>query len=255
MNRITTVTMALVLVAALAAMPLGAASALTGVQDGDEEVEDVDEVDEVQPGERLSGVVGVQQAEVDGEVTERAYGVKIAQAQTDEARADVVNETLKDVEDRIDELEDRLEELEDAREDGEITDGQYRAEVAKVVAEKRTVERLADATEATVTEHGLEERGIDVEAIGELRERAAELSGPAVAEIAQSIAGEEVGQSIAADREPGSPIEAPGQDRDDVDSEEIPDDGDREEVPDGGEDEETDESTPENGTGDRSGGE
>lgn len=231
MNRTTALTMVVALVVALAVMPPGAASAFTGVQDGDEDVEDVAEV---QPGEHLNGVVGVQQAEVDGEVAERTYGVKIAQAQTDEAKADVVNGTLEDVEDRLDELEDRLDELEEAREDGEITEGQYNAEVTKVVAEKRTAERLAEGSEATVAEHNLEELGVDVEAIGELRERADELGGEEVAEIAQSIAGENVGQSIAEDREPGAPIEVPGQDRDDGDRSETPDEGDdRSETPDG----------------------
>lgn len=237
MNRLTTITMAVALVVALAAMPLGAAS-FADVQAQTQD-EDADESVPVQPGERLSGVVGVQQSEVDGEVTERAYGVKIANAQTDEAKADVVNETLADVEDRAEELEDRLEELDEARESGEITEGQYRAEVAKVAAEKRTTERLADGAETTATElpaDVLEERGIDLETIGELRERANELGGDEVSEIAQSIAGEEVGQSIAADRESGAPIESSSQDRGDGDREEVLDDddgGDREETPDG----------------------
>ena len=232
MNRTTVIVMAAALVVALAAMPLGAASAFTGVQDGDE---DVDEVDEVQPGERLNGVVGVQQAEVDGEVTERTYGVKIAQAQTDEAKADVVNGTIEDVEDRLVDLEDRLAELEEAREDGEITEGQYNAEVAKVVAEKRTAERLADGANGTVAEHNLEELGVDVEAIGELRERADELGGPEVAEIAQSIAGENVGQSIAEDRQPGAPVEVPGDRGNGADRDEAPEDrdeGDTDDAPD-----------------------
>ncbi|MHC3436959.1 hypothetical protein ACYJ1Y_02405 [Natrialbaceae archaeon A-gly3] len=252
MNRTTAVMMAAALVVALAAMPLGAASAFTGVQDGDEGEAD----DEVQPGERLNGVVGVQQAEIDGEVTERTYGVKIAQAQTDQAKADVVNETIEDVEDRIDDLEDRLAELEEAREDGEITEGQYNAEVAKVVTEKRTAERLAEGANTTVAEHNLEELGVNVEAIGELRERADELGGEEVAEIAQSIAGENVGQSIAEDRQPGAPIDVPGdrdngadrdeapEDRDEGDTHDAPDEqddsDDREEAPDGDHQDDTD---------------
>lgn len=209
MNGLTAATMAVALVAAMAGMPLGAAGGLADVQPQD------DDVESTQPGERLGGVIGVQQAELDGELSDRTYGVKIAQAETDAAKAAVVNETLEDVEVRLATLEDRLEELEQAREDGEITAGQYNAEVAAVVAETRTVERLAEGTGVTVAEHNLEDQGIDSEAIDELRANAAELGGPEVAEIAQSIAGERVGQSVADDREPGAPIEVPGQDRED----------------------------------------
>lgn len=208
MKRTTTIALVGALVVALAAMPLGAASVDTGVQ----AETDAEDADAVAPGERLSGVVAVQNAEVEGEVAERTYGIKIAQAATDEAKADVVNEQLGDVEDRLDDLEQRSAELEEARDDGEITEGQYRAEVATVAAEQATVERMVEDANATAGE--LPDQEIDTDAIEELRDRANELTGPEVAEIAQSIAGDRVGQTTAPDREPGAPIDVPGTEQD-----------------------------------------
>ena len=208
MNRIGAIVMAAALVVALAGIPLGAASAFA---DGEEPTDESNE--SIAPGERLSGVLAVQNAEFDGEVTERSYGVKIAGAATDEARADVVNDTVVDVEDRLDELEERLDELEADREADELTDGQYRAQVAKVAAERATAERLAENAEATageLPEDVLAERGIDVAAIAELRERASELGGPETAELARSIAGDRVGGPVAGDRTPGAPAGTPG---------------------------------------------
>lgn len=155
--------------------------------------------DEIEPGEQLTGVIGVQDAEFDGEIAERTFGIKVAQAASDDARADVVGEQLTDVEQRIGELEQRLDELEAARDRGEISEGQYQAQVAKVAAEKATAERLAGQSETVASglpADILAERGINVSAIQELRERANELGGPHVAEIARSIAGPDVGKQI-----------------------------------------------------------
>lgn len=231
MNRRTTITIAVALLVALAAIPLG----MGGVLASDHGQADEDDTESVAPGERLSGVVGVQDAELQGELSDRTYGIKLANAESPEERADVVDEQFDDVEDRLADLEQRLDDLEDAREDGEISEGQYRAEVATIAAEKATAERTAESAQATAGElpdEVLEDREIDLESIDELRERADELGGEAVAEIAQSIAGDAVGQSLAPDREPGATIDAPGPDRadgpaddeDDSDAE-SPDDG------------------------------
>lgn len=225
MKRTATIALAIALAVALVAMPLGAASV---VADGQAD-ERTDETESIAPGEQLSGVVGVQEAETQGELTERTYGIKIANAQSDEQVADVVDEQVTDVEDRFADLEERLENVTDAREAGEISEGQYRAEVATIAAERATVERQAEAAEATageLPEDVLEERGIDVAAIEELRTSAAELGGQDVAEIAQSIAGDAVGQSPAPDREPGAPIDTPNADRTDEIGEQDEDDSD-----------------------------
>lgn len=203
MKRIGTILMTIAVVTALAVVPLGAATAL-----GDDGTQGADENESVEAGEQLAGVIGVQSAEIDGEVSERTYGVKIANAQTDEAKADVVGERLGEVEERLEEQESKLDELEEAREAGEISEGEYRAKVATVSAEKGNADRAVEQTQVTageLPEDVLEDRGINVDAIQELQERASELGGAETAEIAQSIAGDKVGTPVMEDRAPGAP--------------------------------------------------
>lgn len=198
MTRNATLIVVLLVVASLVAAPVAAAAGGFGAADEHENAA-------VQPGEKLSGVVNVQQAEFEGEVDERTFGVKTATAETDEARADVVAQQLEDVDRRLDEIEQRKDELREKRENGEITEGEYRAGMAELNARTETTKRLANATEATANglpADVLADKGIDVEAIQTLRDRADELSGPEVAEIARSIAGPDVGKSMAGAQQP-----------------------------------------------------
>ncbi|WP_254768698.1 hypothetical protein [Salinilacihabitans rarus] len=193
MQRTTSTLVALIVVVAFA----GAVPFATAAQDSADST-----ADEVRPGEKLSGVVGVQEAEFEGELAERANGIEMAKAETDEAKADVAAEQLAEIEQRIADLDQRLQEAEQARESGEISEGQYRAEMAKVAAEKKTAQRLAEQNEAAVGELPadlLEEKGINVTAIQRLKTEASELGGEEVATIAQSIAGDRVGERMAGD--------------------------------------------------------
>lgn len=208
MKRLTTVTLALLLAVSMAAMPLAVADAGTaaGVQEDDETDEDV------APGEQLAGVVGVQEAELDGDVSERTYGIKVANAQTDNATADVVAEQFQDVEERLDNLEDARDNVTADYEAGEISHGEYSAKMATIAAEQRTAERLANGTATTaggLDDNVLADRGIDVDAIQTLADRASELGGSEVSAIAQSIAGDRVGQTVGEERKAGAPIEPP----------------------------------------------
>lgn len=208
MKRIGTILMAIAVVGALAAVPLGTAAAIGDDSTGVNADADADANESVTPGEQLAGVVGVQSAEIDGEMSERTYGVQVANAQTDEEKADVVGDRLDEVEERLEEHEATLDELEEAREAGEISEGEYRAKVATVTAEKANTEQaLEQAQETTgeVPEDVLEDRNINTEAIQELQDRANELGGQETAEIAQSIAGDSVGTPIVEDRSPGAP--------------------------------------------------
>ncbi|WP_092903913.1 hypothetical protein [Halostagnicola kamekurae] len=159
----------------------------------------------IAPGAQLTGVLGVQNAEVNGAVTERAYGIKIANAQTADAEAAVIGEQFEDIDDRLEDLEDRRDELEDERDTGNISEGEYRAEIATIRAEQATAERLAADAESNASELPadlLEEQGVNASAIQELSERADELTGPETAEIAQSIAGNSAGSPVAGDNGP-----------------------------------------------------
>lgn len=203
-----TVAAVLLVAVAMVAAPVAAAAAGSAVE-GTTETTDATtpepDGNATAPGEKLSGVVAVQSAELDGEMRERTFGARIASARTDAAKAEVVADELDDVEQRLSELEERKEELREAHENGEISEGKYRAEMAEVAAEIENVRRMANHSERIAGElpaDVLSEKGIDVEAIETLKNRAANLSGPEVAEIARSIAGDDVGKSIADEQRP-----------------------------------------------------
>ena len=223
MRQSVTIAIAIVLVVSLVGM--------AGLAVANDEPENESPAD-VKPGERMSGALGVQEAEVDGEITERGFGIAVANATTDDAAADVVADRLASVDERLDALDERLEELEAQREAGEISEGQYQASVATLEAERASTERLANQSAAVAADlpvDVLEERGISVEHIEELRERAHELTGPEVAEIAQKIAGPEVGQQApdsAADRMPDEAGPPGDVDRDDDQGEQSDDEKD-----------------------------
>jgi hypothetical protein len=206
-NRMThnaAVAAVLVLVTALVVAPVAAAVPAGGP--GAAFAQETETRNQTAPGEQLSGVVSVQGAEVEGEVSERAFGVRVAAANSDASKAAVVADTVDAVEERIDELARRKAGLRAARENGSMSEGEYRARMATVATELATAQRLANASEATargLPAAALAEKGVDVEAIRTLRERAGNLTGPEVAEIARSIAGRDVGRSMAGDGPPG----------------------------------------------------
>ena len=171
MNRIGVIVIAFALAVTLVAVPLGAAQTAGIVAD------DEDDEPDVEPGEQLAGVVGVQGAELDGEVTDRAVGIAVAKAATNEsAQADLVADRLGDVEERLDAIESRQAELEAARSDGEISEGQYRAQMARQNAEAAGTDRLIGHLNATASDlpaEALSDRGVDVAAIHNASDRAA----------------------------------------------------------------------------------
>lgn len=213
MTRTTPVVLVAVLLVAAAVAPLGAASA---IGTAGSQADFGTDAESIAPGERLAGVVGVQNAEVQGDVSERAFSARVANASDDDAKAAVVEDEFAESEARIAELEDRLVELNESREAGELAEGRYRAEVATAVAEIRAIERRAEAMETAadgLPASTLDDRGVDVDSIQTLRNRASDLGGPETAEIARSIAGDDVGGPVGPDREPGRPVGV-GNDRD-----------------------------------------
>jgi hypothetical protein len=159
--------------------------------------------DSVAAGALLSGVIGVQEAEIDGEVESRTFGIKIARANTDDAKAKAVAAQLNASEGRLTELRERLESLEEARENGSISDDRYAARAAKLQTEVNNVQRMGNET-ATASEgiprETLEANGVNVTAIETLRQNAANMTGPEVAAVAKTIAGPGAGQGQPPDR-------------------------------------------------------
>lgn len=172
------VAMATVAIAGLAAGDSGVAA-----QQVDENSTDNRSNATVAPDERLQGVLGVGEAELETEVDSRTFGLTVARAASnDSARADAVAAQLG-------ELEQRLGELEQARENCFMSEGAYRARMATVAAELEGTERLAN--ESANASEGLDpelldEKGINATAIQTLKDRANELGGQEVADIARS---------------------------------------------------------------------
>ena len=190
-RRVGTVLMALAVVTALLAIPIGIAAA-TNEHDEDREP--------TTAGEQLGGVVSVQGAELDGNLSERTYGVRIANAEADRAKARIVDERLDEIEDRIADHEARLAELEAEREAGNISEGTYRAQVATLTAEQASTERAAERAGDTargLPEEALAERGVSTDRIDDLRVNASRAGGPDQREIARGIAGGNVSSPLS----------------------------------------------------------
>ncbi|QIB72956.1 hypothetical protein GL213_00095 [Halogeometricum borinquense] len=196
MRRNATILMtAMLLVAALATVPMASVAQSEGGTTATETPmagSDSTSNESTQSGELLSGVLAVQDAEIEREVETRTFGIRVAQAATDEAKADVVAERLNSNEARLAELEQRKARLEAARENGSISKGEYNTRMARVAAETETVKELTNRS-ATASERLpnelLEQRGVNTTAIRTLATRAEDLTGPEVSEIARQIAG------------------------------------------------------------------
>lgn len=216
MRQRSTLVLAALLVAAVAAVPIAGMAATNDApaQMNNSTSENTTDANATAPGEQLAGVVDVQEAELEGEVDERAYGIKVAKAATNDSKADVVKSQLDNIEQRLNELDERKANLTEARDNGNISEGRYRAEMSRVAAETETAKRLANQSEnfsQGLPADVLDAKGINSTAIQTLQDRANNLTGPEVAEIARSIAGSNVG-SPPADRGPGELPERPADD-------------------------------------------
>lgn len=192
----------LVVLGTLAVLP-GAGLATAGQDDNQTATpipEEADDNASISPGERLSVVVGVQEAEINGTLGTRAFGLAVARAASDERVADIVaeqyNETSRDVAD----IENRMAALNESRADGSIDEGEYQAEVTILAAQAQNARQMANATANAsdgLPADLLESKGINASAIQQLKDDANELTGPEVAAIAQRIAGEGTGAQAA----------------------------------------------------------
>ena len=121
-----------------------------GALEGQTETEEPD--DAVAPGERLSGVIGVQSAEIDGEIERNAFTIALERADDNATKARHIAEKFNDTEQRLAALDERMAELREQRESGEMTEGQYRARTAKLATEVDNVERQLNQSNATAAE-------------------------------------------------------------------------------------------------------
>lgn len=198
MRRTTSAVLALLLVvSAVAAVPM----VMAQQTETETQANQTEGNDTAAPGAQLSGVVAVGDAELDGEVDSRAYDIRVDRANGSDGKAAVVADQFNRTSERLGELEDRRQQLEQARDNGSMSEAEYRARVASLHAESTNAERLVDKTNETASElpaETLEANGVDVTAIRTLSDRAANLTGPETAEIARSVAGDSAGRDIGA---------------------------------------------------------
>lgn len=151
----------------------------------------------IAPGAHFSGAVGVHGAELRGDVESRKFGIRIAEANTADAKAGIVAGQLNESQQRVERLQQRLAELKQARQNGTISQGEFAARVSEIHAELNTVQHMANRSADVargLPEETLQANGVNVSAIEQLRERASNLSGPEVAAIARTIAGPNAGE-------------------------------------------------------------
>jgi hypothetical protein len=184
-------TRAVLLTAVLLVAAGGAGMAVGGVADGAATGTQT-QVQGPEPGARLAGVVGSHNATIAGEVDRRAFEAAYDRAETDRARAGVIQRQAGTVADRLEALRERKRETTARHENGTLAEGAYRARTAALAARIGALSSLANETsdradrlpEATLREHGVNTSRLDT-----LRRNAANLSGPAVAAIARGVAG------------------------------------------------------------------
>ncbi len=189
----TTVLAALLVIGTLAVVPVAMAQ-----QTETAETNQTTENTTVSPGEQLSGIVGVGEAELRGEVESGAYDIKIANANSSEAKAALVAEQLNNSEQQLADIESQQAELKAAHENGSISEGQYRAKMATLHAESQNGARLVNQTNETASNlptETLEANGVNTTALRALQSKSANLTGPETAALAQSIAGKNAGKA------------------------------------------------------------
>lgn len=183
-----TVLVALLVVAGIVAIPAVGAAIQEDREDG---------ADEVQNGDRIAGVMAVQEAELEGELERHSYENALDRADDNATKAAVIAERVEASEERLQTLEERKAALEEQRESGEISEGRYRVEIARLSAETNAAEGTLDRSEEAANglpADVLEANGVNVTAIQELRENARELNGQEISKIARSITGDSPGQ-------------------------------------------------------------
>ncbi|AGN01518.1 hypothetical protein L593_07865 [Salinarchaeum sp. Harcht-Bsk1] len=198
------------LVVGLLLAPLAAAAA-PGLAGGDAADGGQETNESFTAGERLSGAIGAERAELDGEVSERSFGAALAATETNDSAAGVVGERLDHIQQRLDDLESRNETLAAQYENGTISRGAYAARAAAIEAERASLTRQLGAVEnatGRLPADALVANGVNASAIERLRGQASELGGQQVRELARSIAGPNLGNGIG----PGdrAPDEIPG---------------------------------------------
>ncbi|MFB6197944.1 MAG: hypothetical protein ABEI52_06710, partial [Halobacteriaceae archaeon] len=143
-------------------------------------------------GERLAGVIQMQEANISGEFNQRTFQVRLRQARTAEAKAAIIANKTETLRNRLQELRNLRRTLIQARRNGSISTGEFVASMASLSARIDSLQEMSNSTvdaARRLPEQVLRSHGINVTAIKAIRQNAHQLKGPQVAAIARTIAG------------------------------------------------------------------
>jgi len=201
-------------VAAVVASPLAVAA---GVGDGFAQTT-ADEPTEngTDAGARLAGVVGSEAAELEGDLQERSFAVAFENASGDNGKAAVIASTHESLSDRLADLRAQKASLTERYENESMARSEYQARLARLSAQIRTLTSMANRTSDAARDlpaAALDARGVNVTALDELRQNAANMSGPAVAAAARNLTRGGPPENVGPNGTPGGPGTANETDR------------------------------------------
>lgn len=174
-------------VLAVAAFAVPAAAA-TSTQDGCTPPEEAPVGTEVEPGGSLVEAVGAQESELAGELVDRRFESRLANATTDEERAEVIAAEVGAIANRLTDLEERCQDLMDARSDGEVGDDTYRTRLGRLAIQVRAVDCRVNRTEREATTLPVtlrEEYNVTEETFATLESRVDELNATVAGDSAR----------------------------------------------------------------------
>ncbi|MFB6187303.1 MAG: hypothetical protein ABEI86_10605, partial [Halobacteriaceae archaeon] len=153
---------------------------------------------DILPGVRFTGVVNIQHTELQGNVEKRSFAIQLRKADSPSEKAAIIAEKVKSLQQQITNLQERKQTLKNALQNGSISKSEYRAEIAELVSQINNVRQMVNKTvrvaKGLPTEL-LAAKGINVSAIVQLKNHAANMSGQEIAAIARSIRGSQGNKS------------------------------------------------------------
>lgn len=140
-----------------------------------------DDGTESEPNASVSTFMQASTADAENTIDAEMFAAKY-NGSDNESRETLVLERTGELDERVERLEAEREALREQQDD--LHPGEYRARMTQLTVEIRALEREIDRTERRANE-----TGVDTDRLDELRDNAANLSGPEVAEIARGLAG------------------------------------------------------------------
>ncbi|MFB6113700.1 MAG: hypothetical protein ABEJ58_06310 [Halodesulfurarchaeum sp.] len=167
----------------------------------------------IPPGARLAGVVGIQEAEFQGDMAVRTFEHRVSGPISNETRARVVANETEHIRERLQTLERQRDRLTALYNNNSIPRGTYVSRMAKLTAEINSLQYLINRTNRTahmLPPGLLAAHGVNETAIEQLRTHARFMTGPEIAEFAREIGGPMAGHPLGKEQ-PGPPMNVPGQ--------------------------------------------